>query len=513
MAIIISGAPSSYKQSILVERETFVPVYNPIVYYLDSDNKTNQGFKYVADIYSAGTANRIATVKVLPRPVDGLGVINVNQLVENEVSYTIPTPINNFQNVPLNYVNYDIEFGEEYFVEWPFTATTQGPGFFSGFTFLSGTSVSPFANGDDIIVYPTVSTPGLEGYSTVIGSGLTSILIVTPWDNSYSAATGVVRFANGSKTVFPNLTGITNTIAWNGALSHQDFINYNSLDYSLYFSSLPAVGLGQYLTNVPNYYRIRNENDMYLQFHNFRGATNVIYKPNYLQVRTYEDDPRNGAAYVGEYAYSADTYPISGITMQMVNVGPQAITNFSSSPVVVLGSLPVFKPAINYYAIQILGDRDFLGQEYFFEINKDCFRFNNIELLFQDRLGSLIPANFEVNSVRRINWNQSTYDTYMGDLVGGKYRYNSYERGTNIINTTVIEELDINSNWIDDETATFWQELFTSPLVFIREGDGDYQPVIIKNTSKEILNKNNKKNISYNLTIQYAYNNRVQNGK
>jgi hypothetical protein len=514
MAITISGAPTRLQFSFPAIEETFVPVYNPIVYYLDSDNKANEGFKYVADIYSAGTTDRIATVKVLPRPVDGLGVININQLVENEVTYTIPSTINQFQSVPLNYVNYDIEFGEEYFVEWPFTSAAQGPSFFSGFTLLSGSTLSPFITGDDIIIYPDVPTPGLEGYSNVIGSGLTSILIVTPWDNAYSAATGVVRFANGSKTVFPNLTGITNTIAWNGALSHKDFIDYTSSAYTVTYDPSPSatVGLGQWLTNIPQYYRVKNENDIYLQFHNIEELIPLDYKPEYLLLKTFIDDPRTGAAQVGEYNYSAATFSTTGITMQMVNVGPQAITDFDAVPIVGLGTLPAFPSSINFYSIQLLGQTDYLGEEYFFEINKDCFRYTNIELLFQDRLGSLVPANFELNSVRTINWTQESYDTYMGDLVGGKYAYNTYDRGTNTFNSTVSEEITIISNWVDEATATYWQELFTSPIVYIKE-DGDYYPVTIKDTSKQIKKKNNEKNISYTLTIQYAFRNRIQNGK
>jgi hypothetical protein len=500
MAITISGAP-----------QTFMPVYNPIVYYLDSDNKTNGGFNYVADIYSAGTSTRIASIKVLPRPIDGLGVFNINQLLENEVTYTIPQVIDQFETVPLNFVRYDVEFGEEYFVEWPYSSVSQGQGFFSGFTVLSGTTPSPFINGDNVIIYPNVSTPGLEGYSSVIGSGLTSILIVTPWDNAYTAATassGVVRFANGNKTLFPNLASSTGNTAFNGAVSHIDYIDYDANDYTLTITGGTSKNL---LTNVPDYYPIKNNNDMFLQMKTDYETTILNNIVTFLLITTWEGDPTTSAQ-VGEYAYSAATFPLTGVTIQHVNVGPQAITDFDAPVFVNLGTLPIFKPSIKYYSIEMLSNGGPISRKYFFTLNKNCFKFNNIELIFQDRLGSLIPANFEVNSIRRINWNQSTYDTYMGDLQNGKYAYETYDRGTNIINTTVTEELDINSDWIDDSVAEYWQELFTSPLVFLKE-NGQYSPVIIKNTSKEILNKNNKKNISYNMTIQYAYNNRVQNGK
>ena len=42
------------------------PAFNPLRYIYDSTNKSKEGFKYIFDIYEAGTSNKIAERKVSP---------------------------------------------------------------------------------------------------------------------------------------------------------------------------------------------------------------------------------------------------------------------------------------------------------------------------------------------------------------------------------------------------------------------------------------------------------------
>ena len=66
----------------------FSPAYNPLKFIFDSTNKALDGFKYVFDIYESGTANKIGERKVLPRPTDGYGEIDISKLLQSYTNIT-----------------------------------------------------------------------------------------------------------------------------------------------------------------------------------------------------------------------------------------------------------------------------------------------------------------------------------------------------------------------------------------------------------------------------------------
>lgn len=490
MAYTISGSP-----------QTFTPVYNPIVFYVDSDNKNEDGFKYICDIYSSATATRIASIKVFPRPGDGLGVLNINQLLENEVSYTFPIVNNEIAAATKNIVNYDIEFGEEYYKQWAFTGTSAGPSIFSGLTLLNGTDLPPFNNGDEISISTITPSiyPTLQGFTTVAASGATQLLTNIPWINSNSGATGTIRYADGAKSLIPNVTSISGYSAFNGAVSHKDFIVYSGTQYTL------AQGFPRdFLTDLPNYYPVKLSNDLYLNFH----TNTFTNQPRKLFISTYDSNGNQ----IGELEYTTNIItPFNSDFIQYINLGPNGIANYDMTLAFSSGTTALTNINIDSYSTQFENTADIISAKYFYKINRDCFRYENIELLFQDRWGSFIPANFELQNVRTINWSQSQYNTFAGDLTNGTFNYDTYSRGSNTINTDVITELSIKSNWISEDVANYWQQLYTSPLVYIKEG-GVYWPVTIKDNKRELTTKNNKKNISYTMTIQYGFKDRVQNG-
>lgn len=486
MAYTISGSP-----------QTFTPVYNPIVYYVESDNKNEDGFKYICDIYSSSTTTRIASIKVFPRPNDGLGVFNINQLLENEVSFTFPTINNEIASAPNNIVDYDIEFGEEFYKGWEFTGTSRGPLIFSGITSLNGTIAPPFVQNEiiNIVTNAPLSYPNLNGVYQIGGVSGNNIIITLPYTDDYTGATGTTRYADGAKTLIPNIESVSGYTAFNGAVSHKDFILYSGSQYTL------AQGFTRnFLTDLPNYYPVKLNNDLYLNFY----INSVLNQPQDLIILTYD---LNGNQ-IGELEYLVNSISSN---INYLNVGPNGIANYDMSLVFSSGTTALTNTNIDSYSIQFEGTANIISDKYFFKINRDCFRYENIELLFQDRLGSFIPANFELQSVRTINWSQSQYNTFAGDLINGTFKYDSYSRGSNTINTDVVTELSIKSNWITEDVANYWQQLYTSPLVYIKE-NGVYWPVIIKDNKRELSTKNNKKNISYNMTIQYGFKDRVQNG-
>jgi hypothetical protein len=498
MAITISGSP-----------QTFTPVYNPIFYYLDSTNKTEDGFKYLVDIYSANTANLLATYSLFPRPIDGLGVADINQVLQSSVSAFFNSDLNQFSACPENFINYDVCFGEEYLYSWPYTSAEVrrlGGASEAYAITLSGLTNPLFDAGDQIIVVPDnpSNIPNLFGRFGVSSSGTSRLEYIDTEAYGLTGTTiysysGTVSFQDGRKSQFPSLTCSTGNTTYNGAVTHKLFKDYlgsvyniGSFAKSLLFSSrLPA-------NRTP--LSVKTDNRMWVNFYSSSAST---FTPRLL-VTTYNGDPFNGGVVNGQFRFTGST--AGNTTMQTVAIGPYNLNNYSTSAQVISGALPIIDSAVTHYVINLQnsGGTD-TTLSYVFKMNTECFRYDNIELYFFDRMGAIIPVNFELQSTRKISVSKSEYQSFLGDLntTTNRWGYNAKDRGRNQINTTVIEEMTLNTNWLTEQEASYFQELYTSPLVYMREGT-NFWPVITKTNDLSIPKKNNKKNFQYTITIEMA---------
>jgi len=80
-------------QTTIASPSAFSPAYNPIKFIIDSTNKNNTGFKYIFQVFEAGTANKIGEYKMLPRIGDGYGEQDLSKLLQSQVSWDINTLI------------------------------------------------------------------------------------------------------------------------------------------------------------------------------------------------------------------------------------------------------------------------------------------------------------------------------------------------------------------------------------------------------------------------------------
>lgn len=75
--------------SFIQQQTTNYPAYNPIVYVLSSTESTNDSFKYVVDV--SVSSSLIATLKTVPDPVYGYGVIETGQIAQANLATTFTT--------------------------------------------------------------------------------------------------------------------------------------------------------------------------------------------------------------------------------------------------------------------------------------------------------------------------------------------------------------------------------------------------------------------------------------
>ena len=94
------------------EPQQYQPVYNKITYIVDSDNKSECDFQYVADLYVNGSlVIRLTTQK---DSVYGYGVFEIDQTLSKYVSYDLWPNLEGFTGNPNSICDYYLEFREEY---------------------------------------------------------------------------------------------------------------------------------------------------------------------------------------------------------------------------------------------------------------------------------------------------------------------------------------------------------------------------------------------------------------
>ncbi len=492
--------------SIIAHPDKFTPVYNPIYFYIDSTNSGEEGFKYIADVFPAGTNDRLSRYKLFPRPNDGYGVVDINQILSTQTTYFLDQTAHKFSNCQADFVNYDVRFGEEFVYYWPFDDTYFTlTGSTSGFTtFINTGATAPhyFVSGDSIVVSSsTVDYNGLVGSVTQVLDDY-SFETNIPWFPGTNS--GTIVFSDYAKTVFLyNIISSANT-AFNGAVSHQTFNSYTSTTYQLN-TSISTSFPRKFLTDMPNEYTVKTTNSMWLNYYInvLSGGT----RPTGMFVKTYNE----AGVQQGYYSF---TNSIGGTqqVMEQVACGPYDLLNFSPSGTVITGNTSIFNANVKYYDVwlykTVFSTDIQVSEKKRIYINDDCFKYTNIELLFMDRLGSFIPANFELNSVRSINIDRSEFKRIVGDLNGSSWSYNSTEFGKTPLNINEVQQLEIQSNWLSEADAAFLKELYTSPAVFIKE-NGQYWPVLVRTNSVQLLTKNNKKNLAYKMVIEYSNNDSI----
>lgn len=92
------------------------PVYNTMVFVLDSTNVAQDNFKYIADVYVSGQGTSyVARLTFDPDPTYNQALFDVHRVLESYVSHDVPTRTGwGFEVCDSSALAYEVKFGEMY---------------------------------------------------------------------------------------------------------------------------------------------------------------------------------------------------------------------------------------------------------------------------------------------------------------------------------------------------------------------------------------------------------------
>jgi len=149
----------------------------------------------------------------------------------------------------------------------------------------------------------------------------------------------------------------------------------------------------------------------------------------------------------------------------------------------------------------ILATNSYVIKTIFIDIVAACSKFDTIRLHWLNNLGGWDSYNFTKQSIKAMDIERKQFKKMMS--IG----YSKSDRLKTNYNTTIIDKLQINSDWISDDMADWFQGLLTSPIVYLERGADNFVSVNISNSSyliQEYLNGRKLHNLQ--LDIEYSYN-------
>lgn len=486
--------------TILLQPQLYQPAYNQTILVLDSDNKSESGFNWIVDITIEDVDS---SRQVLSANPDGFGVFDLHKHLEPFVDSQVtdqPTAI--FTQSEQSFTKYNVNISEEFVFVWDFfdnfsSQVVFGGGNFVGFTGLTNNF---FEIGDSVFIAQDAGFTHSEydGTHTVVSAGTTYIVINNIFEGSTPAEGGEIQLASFSTTTIPQ-TGATAVMpdkyVINTSLQWLDVPSWDYTDYILTAST------GQFLTTLPSSYEVDLSDRISLKILN-----EVTDEVKYLYVTS-----DNGVfQFENAFATTAnDTKQLS------VKIAPWDIINTTDTPVVISGSLPVIDSSTTQYTVQTFDSTSAVTSEIkTFELIDNCGKYEVFKFIFLDRLGSFITVTFNKASRVTTNVARSEYKKNVGsyDPITNTYGYNSFDRGSKQIDSTITERTVINSDWVDESVGSLIGQLIESPEQFLLTEEGQMLPIIITTSTYESKKRVNDTIFNYTIEFKKSFNNVVQRG-
>jgi hypothetical protein len=486
-------------QTTIASPQAFSPAYNQLKFIIDSTNKNLTGFRYIFDVYLAGTITKIGQYKVMPRINDGYGEEDLSKLLQSQVTWTLSTTATATTNALGSYYDYDVKVGEEYVYELPYTSSLSNN---SGNVQINATNT--FAIGDQVVIIQDdggVANPQLDGLHTVTSASGSAFTVNSLWaDVTNITINGTVKYADNRKVITRNITTFSNYRVFNGAVRHMDWMLYNQTDYVL--DGITK----EFVTNQPQSFHATIGQDIWFNARTRSGSTFV-----------FQND-----------AGDTFTKSISALgTFTQTGVGP----NNTGTLTATVGTLPLIKPNTKYYDVYYnssltVGPQD--SQKYRIYID-DRKLIEEYHLLFLDRMGSWSSFAFQLKAYEKGDIQREMYNKNVDGYVrAGSWTYGVEEFGFHYFNTNVIKSMDLNSNWMDEGMAQYYEELMTSPMTYLKitkymsdetgtifgieeeecssriPESTTYVPVMVTNNAYEVYKQRNKNLIRQSVSVRFS---------
>lgn len=390
--------------------------------------------------------------------------------------------------------------GEQFFDNYFYSHPTLGG--VVGFAILNDGTRDTRINSGDIVVVEQDGIPTNPGYNgewlvvdrfdtTISGTDYKIIVTNCPFGSSSPAESGTIY--SKSKYNYTDLAISTDEYTWDGGLQYKDFPSYNSTEFTM----LPT-SAGRFLTNAPKNQKIQSNEITYLSI--FNWFNDSLSTAEYIDDAIFKSYTSNGTL-IDTFQHALGT---STSQWKRLDLGV-GTTNMS-------GNLDL--NGASYYTCELINTTGgTLSEVMTYTLDTNCYRHTQKRFLFKNTLGGWDTFTFNLRSDRTVTIDKSNYRKAMRSVNGSNvYGYSVGDRGRTTFGVTASDSETVFSNWLTNDEATWLEELYTSPDVYLIEDTNTLLPITVTNTDITIGEKENRGLISYSITYNYSYNKVIQRG-
>ena len=325
--------------------------------------------------------------------------------------------------------------------------------------------------------------------SGILASTLLNLEITTDFEfdatNSMSSYAIVVYEKYGNPPITQASASSSTLKAFNGALRHQDWIDW---DYTIYDpnQTQDAVFLTDFPTSQKAFCGIVE--NFYLGYFEQSGMAGVSFIIDLYDI--------NGVV------TSGDSFGLTSTEFNILNVGPTAIA--SASPVLTITD---FSSDCYYYEFRV--DVAGVSQVGPFRIyvDKDCKRYETRRLHWLNKFGVWDSFTFSLVSIDSSTVQSYGYQREKGIWDGTSYTYPLYQGEKTTFAKTASDQLILNSDFIRQEVQQWLvRGLYESPVVYLEVEDGtEFEPVNVTNSNYQFKTRRRDGLIQEQITIERTY--------
>mgnify|MGYP003650279467 FL=1 len=335
-----------------------------------------------------------------------------------------------------------------------------------------------------------ISTTFFPEYLTRISQKVTneglkwSFEVTTQYINTETVQT----FPSGSNVIY----------SFNGALSFQDFRNWNSDDYEMSSTSLPTI-------------KFLLDGDSTID----ASLSDRVWINSFMSTSLAPFDLVKIETDNGVYTVPQTFTPTGQHFINQNKIGPKDILETSDTFTVVSGALPVVDSSTTFIKVTPLnGSSIAIGETVTLNIKDYCSKYEHIKFFYMDKLGSYLPVTFNKVSKNNITNTRSNYKQNYGSYnnISNTYGYTSHDRGTTNYDLTSTEVITCTSDWMSEESSRMVVSMLNSPSVYIQDSTGEYIAINITTNSYEQKKTVNDKLINYTISFEYSNTNTNQRG-
>jgi len=349
-------------------------------------------------------------------------------------------------------------------------------------------------------VFRQFNTLGRIDVSEAVQSTLTSPLVVdgtltTFYDTAINEYYIIVYEKYGTTPTIQASDTSTTLYGFNGALRHQDWINFDYREYNSLGSSsfLPV----NFLTTFPRTKKYFCGLDERIFLGIFCTDTNI-----YARARVY--DINNNL-----------------IDGDIISAALNDFTVFDVSPSTIVANSTIAQSTFDsgaYYTIETmeLGIMppvfNVTSEAFKIWIDTECKRYETRRLHWLNKFGVWDSFTFSLVSIDSTTVQSYGYQRDKGVWDGTSYTYPLYQGEKVDFAKTASDQLTLNSDWINQDVQQWLvRELLESPSVYLEVNNGtDFEPVKVTNTNYQLKTRRRDGLIQEQITIERTYTYRSQ---